>query len=173
MTWAALTCCFPPLFKIECESSGRWHFPVLSLAGHEAQPPGLQRIGNLLLHGRGGVRVEAFHAGDLVAHAGGVDGEADVAFWDAVEREDSAVVAEELGPDAEALHTVLPALSSWRRRERQRRKVQRWRYRVDWKPLPDSRAQESLRTAGCSSSRRVVALAGNLIRPGHAACWYS
>ncbi|GAB2792712.1 hypothetical protein GCM10027073_26210 [Streptomyces chlorus] len=91
------------------------------------------------------MRVETFHAGDLVAHAGGVDGEADVAFWDAVKREDSAVVAEELGPDAEALHTVLPALSSsWRRRERQRRKVQRWRYRVDWKPLPNSRAQESL-----------------------------
>ncbi|MFF1307022.1 hypothetical protein [Streptomyces sp. NPDC058307] len=62
----------------------------------------------------------------------------------AVEREDSAVVAEELGLDAEALYTVLPALSSWRRRERQRRKVQRWRYRVDWKPLPNSRAQESL-----------------------------
>ncbi|MEU2995551.1 hypothetical protein ABZ772_35700, partial [Streptomyces griseoincarnatus] len=34
---------FPPLVKIEWESSRRWHFPVLSLAGHEAQPPGLQR----------------------------------------------------------------------------------------------------------------------------------
>ncbi|MGW8703221.1 type I polyketide synthase, partial [Streptomyces eurythermus] len=82
--------------------------------------------------------------GSPALSSNGVEGEADVAFWDAVEREDSAVVAEELGIDAKALHMTLPALSSWRRRERQRRKVQRWRYRVEWKRLPNSRAQESL-----------------------------
>jgi hypothetical protein len=31
------------------------------------QAPGLQRIGNLLLHGQGDVRVETFHAGGLVS----------------------------------------------------------------------------------------------------------
>lgn len=58
------------------------------------------------------MRVETIHADGLAVHAGGVDGEADIGFWDAVEREDSAVVAEELRLDAEALHTVLTALSS-------------------------------------------------------------
>ncbi|WP_329054761.1 hypothetical protein OG873_36105 [Streptomyces violaceus] len=56
--------------------------------------------------------METIHADGLAVHAGGVDGEADIGFWDAVEREDSAVVAEELRLDAEALHTVLTALSS-------------------------------------------------------------
>jgi hypothetical protein len=75
-----LTCCFPSLFKIELGSSGRWHFPVLSLAGHEAQPPGLQQNGDVLLHGQGNVRVETFHAGDLVAHAG-LHGDATVSIF--------------------------------------------------------------------------------------------
>jgi hypothetical protein len=39
---------------------------ALALAGHEAQPPGLQRIGDLLLHGQGNVRVETLHTGDRV-----------------------------------------------------------------------------------------------------------
>ncbi|WP_425337730.1 hypothetical protein, partial [Streptomyces lavenduligriseus] len=41
-----------------------------------------------------------------------------------------------LSTDAEALHTVLPALSSWRRRRVEHRRLQDWRYRVEWKPFP-------------------------------------
>lgn len=44
------------------------------------QPPALQRIGNLLLHGQGNVRVETFHAGDLAAHAG-LHGDATVSIF--------------------------------------------------------------------------------------------
>ncbi|MFG3396265.1 hypothetical protein [Streptomyces parvus] len=51
-----------------------------SLAGREAQPPALQRIGSLLLHGQGNVRVETFHAGDLAAHAG-LHGDATVSIF--------------------------------------------------------------------------------------------
>ncbi|MGW3233845.1 SDR family NAD(P)-dependent oxidoreductase, partial [Kitasatospora sp. NPDC001095] len=67
-------------------------------------------------------------------------------FWEAVEREDLGALAEALEvDDAEqgvrtSLGTVLPALSSWRRRRRERHTVDGWRYRVEWKPLPEAAA---------------------------------
>ncbi len=64
---------------------------------------------------------------------------AEAAFWQAVEREDVALVSETLEVAADQpLASVLRALSSWRRTSRQRSIVDSWRYRVTWKPLTAS-----------------------------------
>ncbi len=55
-------------------------------------------------------------------------------FWDALERADLS----ELGVDEEqreALDSVLPVLSSWRRRSQEKSTVDGWRYRVTWRPV--------------------------------------
>ncbi|WP_250405600.1 SDR family NAD(P)-dependent oxidoreductase, partial [Streptomyces cellostaticus] len=62
----------------------------------------------------------------------------DAAFWAAVEREDLGVLTAELGvEDDRPLTALLPALSSWRTRSRERSTVEGWRYRVVWKPLAE------------------------------------
>ncbi|GDY50737.1 hypothetical protein SVIO_013600 [Streptomyces violaceusniger] len=66
----------------------------------------------------------------------------DTDFWDAVEREDlpaltdTLAVVDENGA-GESLAAVLPVLSSWRRRGRERATVDGWRYRVSWSPVSD------------------------------------
>ncbi|MGW0212640.1 type I polyketide synthase, partial [Streptomyces sp. NPDC003233] len=73
-------------------------------------------------------------AGRNAAEADSVDAR----FWEAVEREDLASLAEALdmpAADGEALEAVLPALSAWRRQVRERSVVDGWRYRVVWKPV--------------------------------------
>ncbi|WP_269859529.1 SDR family NAD(P)-dependent oxidoreductase, partial [Streptomyces sp. RPT161] len=62
----------------------------------------------------------------------------DALFWEAVEREDLESLADTLEIDGDQpLSAVLPALSSWRRTNRERSTVDGWRYRVTWKPLPE------------------------------------
>ncbi|EXG82136.1 type I polyketide synthase [Cryptosporangium arvum] len=61
---------------------------------------------------------------------GGGDG-----WWSWVESEDPAVLAARLGVDEEAVATVLPALASWRRGERERSEMDGWRLREVWKPI--------------------------------------
>ncbi|HWO22149.1 MAG TPA: SDR family NAD(P)-dependent oxidoreductase, partial [Kofleriaceae bacterium] len=65
-------------------------------------------------------------------------------FWQAVERGDLESVRGALqveDDDAQrALTTLLPALSSWRDRQREQRTVDAWRYRVVWRPLAHIRA---------------------------------
>ncbi|MGO4425569.1 polyketide synthase, partial [Streptomyces sp. MCAF7] len=57
-------------------------------------------------------------------------------FWGAVERGDLDGVAAELDVAADQpLSAVLPALSSWRRRRRERSTADRWRYRAAWRPV--------------------------------------
>ena len=58
-------------------------------------------------------------------------------FWNAVEQGDLPALAAELGVDAEAVATMLPALSTWRARGRERSQIDGWRYRVTWKPVAD------------------------------------
>ncbi|MGA5133015.1 type I polyketide synthase [Streptomyces olivoreticuli] len=79
---------------------------------------------------------------DLLADAPGADGTGpgadtvETEFWEAVERGDLDGVAAELDVAADQpLSTVLPALSSWRRRRREASTVDRWRYRVVWRPV--------------------------------------
>ncbi|MFF4355202.1 SDR family NAD(P)-dependent oxidoreductase, partial [Streptomyces sp. NPDC001530] len=62
---------------------------------------------------------------------------ADAAFWEAVESEDGAALAERLGVDEPALEGVLPALSAWRRKQREHSVIDSWRYRLGWQLLPD------------------------------------
>ncbi|AGP52561.1 polyketide synthase [Streptomyces rapamycinicus NRRL 5491] len=62
----------------------------------------------------------------------------DARFWEAVEREDLEALAEALEIDGKgSLSELLPALSSYRRQQRDRATVDGWRYRVSWKPVPD------------------------------------
>ncbi|MFB9591720.1 type I polyketide synthase, partial [Streptomyces racemochromogenes] len=64
--------------------------------------------------------------------------ETEARFWDAVEREDLEALAGTLAlEERRALGELLPALSSWRRRRRERSTVDSWRYRVSWERLPE------------------------------------
>ncbi|MFD4322331.1 type I polyketide synthase, partial [Streptomyces sp. NPDC058548] len=60
---------------------------------------------------------------------------ADAEFWDAVEQEDIVSLAAGLHLDQDTVAPVLPALTAWRRRSRDRSTVGSWRYRPTWKPL--------------------------------------
>ncbi|WP_455433022.1 type I polyketide synthase [Streptomyces triculaminicus] len=63
----------------------------------------------------------------------------DVAFWEAVEREDLRALAEGLDVDEDVtLRSALPALSAWHRRRRDESAADAWRYRITWKPLPET-----------------------------------
>jgi acyl transferase domain-containing protein len=69
------------------------------------------------------------------ADAGGSPAETE--FWTAVENGDRAAVAGTLAVDGERLDGLLPALASWRRREREDAALAGWRYRVRWSAVPD------------------------------------
>ncbi|WP_413104902.1 type I polyketide synthase [Streptomyces sp. Inha503] len=72
------------------------------------------------------------------ASGGSTADSVDARFWEAVEREDLEALAEALDIDGEgSLSELLPALSSYRRQQRDRATVDGWRYRVSWKPVPD------------------------------------
>ncbi|WP_433335339.1 SDR family NAD(P)-dependent oxidoreductase [Spirillospora sp. CA-294931] len=71
-----------------------------------------------------------FWAGQDTARRG--DSPADARFWDVVESGDLAALG--IAEDA-ALPDVLPALAGWRERHRAGAAVERWRYRVTWKPV--------------------------------------
>ncbi|MEU9117476.1 type I polyketide synthase [Streptomyces sp. NPDC048483] len=74
--------------------------------------------------------------GRAAAADDGVRDPAEAQFWEAVDGEDLDALAGTLAvEDAEALRTVVPALSSWRRRHREQSTVDNWRYRTRWKPL--------------------------------------
>ncbi|WP_410600944.1 type I polyketide synthase [Amycolatopsis sp. lyj-90] len=62
-------------------------------------------------------------------------------FWAAVEGGDLAGVADTLSlPDEGHLDAVLPALASWRKRERDRSATESWRYRITWAPVAEPSA---------------------------------
>ncbi|MGW3275051.1 type I polyketide synthase, partial [Streptomyces kronopolitis] len=62
-------------------------------------------------------------------------------FWAAVEHTDPGELAERLHLSGDApLRDVLPALSSWRHRQRERSAADGWEYRVSWRPAGDAPA---------------------------------
>ncbi|WP_202238203.1 type I polyketide synthase [Actinacidiphila reveromycinica] len=67
--------------------------------------------------------------------------EAEARFWAAVDGGDVPALTEALsvGPDR-PLREVLPALSSWRRREHARELTEAWRYQVTWVPVTGLKA---------------------------------
>nr|WP_275404959.1 type I polyketide synthase [Streptomyces sp. SID10815] len=56
----------------------------------------------------------------------------DAAFWSAIETGDTDALADDLQLEASVLDDVLPALTSWRRRRRERSVIDTWRYRLGW-----------------------------------------
>ncbi|WP_437670504.1 type I polyketide synthase [Sorangium sp. So ce131] len=64
---------------------------------------------------------------------------ADAGFWDAVDKGDVGTLTQALSvgdnDQQAALATLLPALSTWRRKRTELSTVDAWRYRVAWKPL--------------------------------------
>ncbi|MFF7638649.1 type I polyketide synthase, partial [Kitasatospora sp. NPDC008050] len=65
---------------------------------------------------------------------------ADEEFWQAVERGDLDTLAATLDVEARSegpLGTLLPALSTWRRRHRDRSLVDGWRYQASWRLVAD------------------------------------
>ncbi|MBZ4324141.1 type I polyketide synthase, partial [Streptomyces huiliensis] len=69
---------------------------------------------------------------------GSADGP-EAGFWSAVEDGDADALADALRVNDEEQRTsvasLLPALTSWRRRSRERDAVDGWRYRIGWKPV--------------------------------------
>nr|WP_245703339.1 type I polyketide synthase [Streptomyces lushanensis] len=92
---------------------------------------------------------------------GHVGSEADAAFWRLVESQDLESLAGELGVAANgelsSLGAVLPTLSAWRAKSRERSTVNEWRYRVDWTRLGDPGA--AARPAGPSAGRWLAVVA--------------
>ncbi|MGW7353397.1 type I polyketide synthase [Streptomyces sp. NPDC054784] len=64
----------------------------------------------------------------------------DAKFWETIESEDIDGLASEfdISLDRESLHSVVAALSSWRRERQQASIVDGWRYRVAWRATPAS-----------------------------------
>ncbi|MGX7825871.1 type I polyketide synthase [Actinokineospora sp. 24-640] len=57
-------------------------------------------------------------------------------FWDAVDRADLDALTGLLDvTDDTPLHTLLPTLAAWRRKDRDQSTVDSWRYRIDWRPV--------------------------------------
>ncbi|MBP2055453.1 acyl transferase domain-containing protein/acyl carrier protein, partial [Streptomyces griseochromogenes] len=74
-----------------------------------------------------------------VAGGDGASTVAEAQFWAAVEGGDLAQIADTLAiDDQQYLGEVLPALASWRRRERDRSVTGSWRYRASWAPVAES-----------------------------------
>ncbi|WP_414085154.1 type I polyketide synthase, partial [Streptomyces asiaticus] len=96
------------------------------------------------------------------------DDTAGARFWAAVEGDDLASLSDAMGIDVDQpLSALLPALSAWRRREREQSALDGWRYRVTWKPLEEPRlaaapgvwlvAEPAASAGHADTVRRVVA----------------
>ncbi|MFE3551991.1 type I polyketide synthase [Streptomyces kronopolitis] len=97
-------------------------------------------------------------------------------FWAAVEHTDPGELAERLQLSGDApLRDVLPALSSWRHRQRERTAADGWEYRVSWRPAGDAPAPVLSGTwllvhpAGHADRAWETALAAGLTAHGAAA----
>ncbi|MFE2379411.1 type I polyketide synthase [Streptomyces sp. NPDC059398] len=84
--------------------------------------------------------LEAANTGAVPAAGGdGASSESEALFWAAVEGGDLAGIARTLSlTDERQLNDVLPALTSWRLRERERSETAAWRYRVTWAPVTET-----------------------------------
>ncbi|TDT97690.1 polyene macrolide polyketide synthase [Streptomyces sp. 846.5] len=83
----------------------------------------------------------------LGAESGGVAEKAagpletvDARFWEAVEREDIESLTETLGFEGDALGTLVPVLSSWRRKQQEQSALDSLQYKVSWEPVTESGA---------------------------------
>ncbi|MER5642145.1 type I polyketide synthase, partial [Kitasatospora sp. NPDC002227] len=90
-------------------------------------------------------RTHFWLTGDPAASSAAAADQVESRFWEAVEREDLSAVEAALELESETapdLGAVLPVLSSWRRKRREASVVDAWRYRVQWEPVEQVRAEE-------------------------------
>ncbi|KOV74384.1 polyketide synthase, partial [Streptomyces sp. NRRL WC-3618] len=81
-------------------------------------------------------------------------------FLKALEDEDLAALTGALEVDEEApFRSVLPALTAWRRQRHEQSELDRWQYRIAWKPLA------KVARPGLTGTWLVVAPAGNEAEP--------
>ncbi|MFF5775265.1 type I polyketide synthase [Streptomyces californicus] len=74
----------------------------------------------------------------FTALSGGTAADAvESAFWEAIDRGDAEELAATLDLEAEELASLVPALSSWRRKRHEESVLDSWRYRITWKPQAD------------------------------------
>ncbi|WP_406293823.1 SDR family NAD(P)-dependent oxidoreductase [Embleya sp. NBC_00888] len=79
-------------------------------------------------------------AADGTAGANGVPAAdpVETRFWNLVDEEEPQALADLVdAPDEQPWHAVLPALRAWRRRAREQRAADGWRYRAVWRPADD------------------------------------
>ncbi|KJK55227.1 type I polyketide synthase, partial [Saccharothrix sp. ST-888] len=76
---------------------------------------------------------------ETAAVGGGGTDPADARFWEAVERGDLEMLTATLDLDGDQpLSSVLPALTAWRRQNRDQSTVDGWRYRINWRPVAET-----------------------------------
>ncbi|GAB3874940.1 hypothetical protein GCM10027610_144490 [Dactylosporangium cerinum] len=132
----------PAPVVIACQRRDRDETDTLLRATAQAHVAGI-RVDWAKVHGTGGRRVDlptyAFQRERYWLQEAAVrvpaESAAEQQFWNAVEGGDVDAVAAslELAP-VDALSSVLPALSSWRRQQRDGSAVLPWRYSVEWRP---------------------------------------
>ncbi|MEW2119113.1 type I polyketide synthase [Streptomyces sp. NPDC005474] len=67
------------------------------------------------------------------------ENDADARFWEAVEGEDLTAIEQTFAISGDQpFRTVLPALSTWRRHQREDSLVTSWQYRVGWQRIPET-----------------------------------
>ncbi|WP_435885455.1 SDR family NAD(P)-dependent oxidoreductase, partial [Streptomyces tauricus] len=102
---------------------------------------------------------------------------AETRFWQAVEDGDIVALGDTLGltdeDTASSFDSVLPALTSWRRRQQARSTADAWCYRVTWKPIPTTQdpapptgAWVVAQSTGADGRDRADAVIGALIARG-------
>ncbi|MEU2834880.1 type I polyketide synthase, partial [Streptomyces lavendulae] len=98
---------------------------------------------------------------------------AEAGFWEVVESQDLAALTAQLEVDGDSpFSSVLPALSRWRRQQRDRSVVDGRRYRISWKPLTGREAAELTGAwllvvpAGAEDDRTVADVTAALSRHG-------
>ncbi|MET8544539.1 type I polyketide synthase, partial [Kitasatospora sp. NPDC004799] len=86
-------------------------------------------------------------------------------FWETVERENLDELTAALALDEHApLSSVLPALASWRRRQRERSALESWRYGIAWRPVGGSSTGAAAALAGTWLLAVPEAAAGEPVR---------
>ncbi|HKS49866.1 MAG TPA: beta-ketoacyl reductase, partial [Amycolatopsis sp.] len=103
---------------------------------------------------------------------------ADSELWTAMEREDFdalvGLLSLESSEQQSSLRVLAPALTSWHRQRVLRSDVDRWRYRIEWKPLADPEPRELAGTwivvvpDSAQDDESVAAVADGLTAQG---CW--
>ncbi|MFI6985133.1 type I polyketide synthase [Embleya sp. NPDC050154] len=96
--------------------------------------------------------------GTAAAYGAATGDPTETRFWELVETQDPQALADLLdAPDRQPWQAVLPALHSWRRRAREQRTADGWRYRAGWQPALDLPGDPAAPTAWLAVVPAVLA----------------